>query len=222
MTDENTMSKTSDTPTAALPTAPNGHGASNGVLTQEPHVPSQATESAKHIQTASKTKKKKKRHQHDKTSPPPPVESAAIMSTDQATQTEPTEISPLTAAPPIAEIAAAPIDESPSEPSAMTPIDEQAEEPIVEPVANLRLRMKIWTDHRTAKRYLMPTAFMRDVVNGRPISDVMYAYAMSDDDTQIVTLTAGEWNALPFFYFQEDGPAPRASARPVDEVASKR
>lgn len=83
---------------------------------------------------------------------------------------------------------------------------------------SLRLRMKIWTDPSTLKRYLMPMAFMRDLANGYPITDVMYAYAMSDDSTKIVTLTATEWNALPFFYFQEDGYAPRATARPMDTL----
>jgi len=82
----------------------------------------------------------------------------------------------------------------------------------------LRLRMKVWTDPGTRKRYLMPMAFMRDLMNGQPVTDVMYAYAMSDDGTKIVTLTAGEWNALPFFYFQEDGHAPRAATRPMDTV----
>lgn len=82
----------------------------------------------------------------------------------------------------------------------------------------LRLRMKIWTDPETAKRYLMPAAFMRDVVNGQPVSDIMYAYAMRDDDTKLVTLRSHEWNSLPFYYFQEDGPAPRATARPVDVI----
>lgn len=83
---------------------------------------------------------------------------------------------------------------------------------------NLRLRMKVWTDPSTLKRYLMPMAFMRDRMHGQPISDVMYAYAMSDDSTRVVTLTAAEWNTLPFFYFQEDGHAPRAAARPTDAL----
>ena len=100
----------------------------------------------------------------------------------------------------------------------------QQEEPIPPPpqaavaVEGLRLRMKVWTDSTTGKRYLMPTAFMRDIRNGQPISDVMYAYAMRDDDTKLVTLTAREWNALPFFYFEENGPAPRATTRPVDVI----
>jgi hypothetical protein len=83
---------------------------------------------------------------------------------------------------------------------------------------SLRLRMKVWTDPSTLKRYLMPTGFMRDLVNGQPVSDAMYAYAMSDDDTRLIELTATEWNSLPFFYFQEDGYAPRAAARPMDSL----
>ena len=87
-----------------------------------------------------------------------------------------------------------------------------------ESVDDLRLRMKVWTDRKTGKRYLMPTAFMRDIVNGQPVTDAMYAYAMRDDDTKLVTLTAREWNSLPFFYFRQDGPAPRATTRPVDVI----
>jgi hypothetical protein len=83
---------------------------------------------------------------------------------------------------------------------------------------NLRLRMKVWTDPSTSKRYLMPMGFMRDIVNGQPISDVMYAYAMSDDDTKLVVLSAAEWNSLSFFYFREDGYAPRATPRAMDTL----
>jgi hypothetical protein len=83
---------------------------------------------------------------------------------------------------------------------------------------SLRLRMKVWTDPSTLKRYLMPTGFMRDLVRGQPVSDAMYAYAMSDDDTRLIELTATEWNSLPFFYFQEDGYAPRAAARPMNSL----
>lgn len=107
----------------------------------------------------------------------------------------------------------------PSAPSNAPPAPSNAPQSTAVPSpGTLRLRMKIWTDHRTGKRYLMPTAFMRDVVNGQPVSDAMYAYAMRDDDTKLVTLTAGEWNALPFFYFQEDGWAPRAAERPADVI----
>jgi hypothetical protein len=84
----------------------------------------------------------------------------------------------------------------------------------------LRLRMKVWTDRATKKRYLMPTAFFRDVVNGRPVSDVMCAYAMRDDDTKLITVR--EKDELPYYYFKEDGEAPRASVRPVDVVTPMR
>lgn len=81
------------------------------------------------------------------------------------------------------------------------------------PAESLRVRVKIWTDPATGRRYLMPTAIMHDARSG-----ILTAYAMTDEDTKTVKLTAVEWNALPFFYFQEDGPAPRASARPPDAI----
>jgi hypothetical protein len=99
-----------------------------------------------------------------------------------------------------------------------------AEAPIEVPISaseGLRLRMKVWSHPKTATRYLMPSAFMRDVVNGQPVTDVMVAYAMRDDDTILVTLTASQWNALPFFYFQETVPAPRGASRPVDVIVSR-
>ena len=117
----------------------------------------------------------------------------------------------------------------PASPASEPPIVTQSAPPASEPPimgappittreGGLRLRMKVWTDPETLKRYLMTTAFMRDMVNGRPVSDVMVAYAMSEEDTRVVTLHVYEWNTLPFFYFQEDGPAPRASRRPVDRI----
>jgi hypothetical protein len=83
----------------------------------------------------------------------------------------------------------------------------------------LRLRMKVWTEPSTSKRYLMPVGVMRDVARGSPVTDVVHAYAMRDDDTKLVILTVAEWNALDFYYFHEDGRAPRATARPVDELS---
>ena len=197
MTDENTMHSMNDT-TTAVPPAPNGHGASNSTTPGETHQAGAAAEGASKDAPPSSKKKKKKRHQHNQKPVPAPVEATATATADQpaaatADQPAPTE----------------PIDPQP-------PIEEPAAAPIEEPAESLRLRMKIWTDHRTSKRYLMPSAFMRDIVNGQPVTDVMYAYAMCDDDTKLVTLTAGEWNLLPFFYFQEDGPAPRATSRPAD------
>ena len=84
--------------------------------------------------------------------------------------------------------------------------------------SELRLRMKVWTDDSTSKRYLVSLAFMRDVVDGRPVSDVMCAYAMRDDDTKLITLRGHEYDELPYFYFKEDGAAPRATPRELDVV----
>jgi len=94
-----------------------------------------------------------------------------------------------------------------------TEIEPAKEAPKPETPKGLRLRVKIWTDPATSRRYLMPSAFVSD-----PRFGTMTAYAMTDDDTKIVKLTPVEWNALPFFFFQEDGPAPRAAARPVDAI----
>ena len=229
--------------TVAVPPAPNGHGAT-GTTTGETRQAATATDgSTKVAPSSSKKKKKKKRHQHHNTPASTPVEAAAAAATDQRAPTgpsEPTEptgpTEPIDPQPPIGEaIAAAPIEAiaaalieaiaaAPIEAPATAPIEPPTAAPfaapaapIAAPVDNLRLRMKIWTDRATSKRYLMPSAFMRDVVNGQPVSDVMYAYAMRDDSTKIITLTAAEWNALPFFYFQEEGPAPRAATRPLDD-----
>ena len=88
-----------------------------------------------------------------------------------------------------------------------------ASSPRVAPSEGLRLRMKIWTDPTTSKRYLAPTAVMSD-----PRFGTMVVYAMSDEDTKIIRLTPIEWNALPFFYFKEDGAAPRGAPRPADAL----
>ena len=69
----------------------------------------------------------------------------------------------------------------------------------------MRLRMKVWTDPDTGKRFLMPAAFLvREfkLLRGRPI---MKAYAMNDEETKVIVMTDLDWDALPFFYFKEDG-----------------
>lgn len=206
MTNENAMNNKND-PTAAVPPVPNGHGASNGTTSGETRQADTAAESTTKDTPSSKKKKKKHRHQHHKTPASTPSEAAAAPAADQHASNEPAgsesaePAEPIAPQPPIEEaIAAAPIE---------TTVD------------SLRLRMKIWTDHATSKRYLMPSAFMRDVdENGQPISDVMYAYALRDNESQRVTLTASEWQALPFSYFQEDGTSPRDATRPVDDGAS--
>lgn len=232
MIDEDTMNNTNDAPATDLPPSPNGHGASNGTTHGETRQPDIAKDTA----PSARKKNKKKRHQHDVAHAAKPVEPTAAATAAQAAPPEPTApaepaapTEPTGPAEPISVSSepAEPIDaQSPTEEPTAAPAGEpaaaQAEEfaaaPTEEPEESLRLRMKIWTDPSTSKRYLMPSAFMRDVVDGQPVSDAMYAYAMRDDSTKIVTLTAAEWNALPFFYFQEDGAAPRATARPVDDV----
>ena len=153
--------------------------------------------------------------------------SASAPADDVATSEAPPadDVPPTPAAPDVTAAPAASVDDNVTS-AAVREYEAATRE--VEPAVNgasvaslpegLRLRMKVWTDRATAKRYLMPSAFMRDVVNGQPVTDVMYAYAMRDDDTKLVTLTATEWNALPFFYFKEDGAAPRATTRPIDVV----
>lgn len=211
MTNENTMNTTSDT-TAAVPPAPNGHGVSNSTDIETPQAAT-AKESAPVDASPSskKNKNKHKRHPHDKRSVSAPVEDNAT-APDQHAAVEPIE-------PPIEEPAAAPIEEDPVAAQIKGPAPAPIEQ--ASAIESLRLRSKIWTDPSTSKRYLMPRAFMRDVVNGQPVTDIMYAYAMRDDDTKLVTLDVGEWNALPFFYFKEDGPAPRATARPVDVIDAR-
>jgi hypothetical protein len=242
MTDENMTTKTT---TADPPPAPNGHGASNGTTHGESLKTDAVPESAaKDAPPSSKKKKKKKRsHRHGKDAPPAQTETTTTPTTDtapaaaleQVAPTEPIEATaeaPIEA--PIEATAEAPIEapieataeapiEAPIEATAEAPIEAPieatapAEAPIEAPTENLRVRMKVWTDPTTSKRYLMPMAQMRDVVNGQPVSDVMYAYAMREGEpTKFVTLRGAEWNTLPFFYFQEDGPAPRATARPFD------
>lgn len=228
--------------------APNGapNGASHGEPRDE-KAPTATGGTKEGDTTSHKKKKKKHRHRDNQAlpvhSPPPPVveavEMPALITTDVSPES-PEKAPELTGAPPEPtattaahepEVSLTPPEtttatsEPTEEPQAMQEAPEEAPapatqtEPLPQAVAeDLRLRMKVWTDRRTGKRYLMPSAFMRDVKNGQPVTDVMYAYAMRDDDTKLVTLTAREWNALPFFYFRQDGPAPRATARPVDVV----
>jgi hypothetical protein len=81
----------------------------------------------------------------------------------------------------------------------------------------LRLRMKVWTDPKTKKRYLVPTAVLTDMRRG-----IFTVYAMTDEDTRQIQLGVDEWNALPFFHFKEDGPAPRGAPRAPDVVDVKK
>lgn len=198
--DENTKTDPSET-AATAPPIPNGHG-TNGA-----HAPAddRATTDAPSVK-----KRKKVKPQAKAAAPAPQTVPQEPASTQDPASAE----SPPPPPPTEPGEQSAPTPDAVSAVSGPMPGD-AAPEPARE---GLRLRMKVWTDPQTSKRYLMPTAFMQDVKNGRPVSDVMRAYAMSEEDTKVVTLRAHEWNALPFYYFQEDGPAPRASARPPDVV----
>ena len=198
------------------PPAPNGHA--NGTTA----TPTAEGASKGAPSSSEKKKKNKKVRQHNQKPAAAQVDAAAAPTTELSTDVAvvpiltaetvtPTEE---TAAPPILD--AAPITAPIAD--AAVPIVDTVDAPIEAPAERLRLRMKVWTDPATAKRYLIPSAFMRDLVDGQPVSDVMYAYVISDAETKLILLKASEWNALPFFYFQEDGPAPRATKRPVDVI----
>lgn len=238
------MSTTTDKNPAPtdLPPASNGHG-SNGVTHHE------ARRAAQNASSSIKKRKKKKpsakagaaataasaAQEVSVTLPthetaPAPDDSSSSATVDQTAAASSAETADLLPAEvpvevPLAEVSPAeetPIDASPAEDPVVEATAAEPDEPAPDTVAAdiLRLRMKVWTDPTTGKRFLMPSAFMRDVVNGQPVSDVMYAYAMSDEETKLVLLRAHEWNTLPFHYFNEDGPAPRASSRPMDVVVS--
>ena len=224
------MNNTNDKTAIDMPAAPNGHGASkeaNGGRSG-----AKATEANKDARSLSKKKKKRKHHVQANQSepqsiapavpaadPPAPVDTAPLAESSKLTA--PIDSTPLVKSATSAEATAASETTAAADvPSSMEHATAPMEEPasVETAVESLRLRLKVWTDPETAKRYLMTSAFMRDVVGGQPFTDVMCAYAMRDDHTKVITLRAAEWNALPFFYFQEDGPAPRATARPIDVV----
>lgn len=79
----------------------------------------------------------------------------------------------------------------------------------------MRVKMKVWTDPTslTKRRFIVPAAFMK-----HKGSAIMRAYAMCDEETKLIELTQEEWNTLPFFYFKEDGEAPRHTTRVPDEL----
>ena len=72
-------------------------------------------------------------------------------------------------------------------------------------MSNLRVRVKVWTNPKNDKLYMVSNAFGQ----ARGPDIVMTAYAMRDDETLMVEFTVDEWNALTYKYFLEDGDAPR-------------
>jgi hypothetical protein len=85
--------------------------------------------------------------------------------------------------------------------------------------APLHLRMKIWTDPKTQKRYLAAQA-TEDKKTG-----LFTAWVQADMEApRKVVLTGAQWSALPLSYFKEEGaaehalnlypPQPQAAQRP--------
>jgi hypothetical protein len=66
-------------------------------------------------------------------------------------------------------------------------------------MTNLRLKMKVYTNPETGRRYLAATGVVE--------RGFVYATVMSDKETKGAALSIDEWNDLPYFYFKEDGPA---------------
>jgi hypothetical protein len=196
------MNKMTDTTTTDQPPATNGH-ATNGVTHGESLQGAAAKDAPRKTKAQRKAEKKA-------------AAAAAAAANTSNTPAPETAVSPEN--PPTMEAspapAPAPAPAASTEAPAAPPVETTAAAPIEVPIERLRLRMKIWTHPKTGKRYLMTNAYMRDVRNGQPISDVMVAHAMCEDDTMNVTLRVDQWQALPFFYVQEDGPAPRPTKRP--------
>jgi hypothetical protein len=211
MSNDNTpgTNKTNADPPPAL----NGH--KNGVPTPPPEARSGSVKKRKKKRSPAAAAPTPKVVQTSAPAPAPEID--ASIATAPETAPPSAEVVTDTSA----ETGEAPVNMAPDEaPADAAPADAASTDVAPNVSEGLRLRAKVWTDQTTGKRYLMPTAFMRDVVNGQPVSDVMYAYAMSDEETKLVLLRAHEWNTLPFFYFKEDGPAPRASVRSVDVLVS--
>jgi hypothetical protein len=79
----------------------------------------------------------------------------------------------------------------------------ESEAPKAPEVPGLRTHVKVWTDSVTGQRFITPCAVLT-------ATGLMVATAISESGAvRNVTLTAAEWNSLPFFFFKEDGEAPR-------------
>ena len=67
----------------------------------------------------------------------------------------------------------------------------------------MRLRMKVWTKPGTNVLYMVAGGYLDKLFN------TMVAYAMRDEETIQIRLSVDEYNALPYHFFKEDGPAPK-------------
>jgi hypothetical protein len=73
-----------------------------------------------------------------------------------------------------------------------------------------RLKMKVYESN--GQTYVVSLGVMV------PLEERMACYVMNDDFTTMVTLTVDEYNALPYRWFEDRGPAPKASAIPPTQV----
>lgn len=76
----------------------------------------------------------------------------------------------------------------------------------------LRLRAKVFTNAATGQRYLVSMAMFN------PERESVHVYFMSDEETLFMAMTVDDYNALPYFYFKEDGEAPRPPMRVADAI----
>lgn len=76
----------------------------------------------------------------------------------------------------------------------------------------MRLRARVFTNPFTGKRYLVSMA-IADIAK-----EQVHVYFMSDEETLFQAMSINDYNALPYFFFKEDGPAPKPEMRVADEL----
>jgi len=74
----------------------------------------------------------------------------------------------------------------------------------------VRLRAKVFTNEATGQRYLVSIAMFN------PERETVNVYFMSDEETLFQIMSVDDYNTLPYFFFKEDGPAPRPAMRVAD------
>jgi len=77
----------------------------------------------------------------------------------------------------------------------------------------VRLRAKVFTNETTGQRYLVSMAMFN------PERETVHVYFMSDEETLFQIMSVEDYNALPYFFFKEDGPAPKPEMRVADVLS---
>lgn len=78
------------------------------------------------------------------------------------------------------------------------------------PASDTVIRMKVWVHPENGKTYLVAMGAFD------PQTMRVHACAMTDDDTVQITATLVAWNALPYHYFKDVGPATKPEERTFD------